>query len=119
MNTHTISLAKVKEGDMTKTHELLLALLTTEGQTFLSNLLGLGPTEISRKVMGETGWTLKQLAASFDALGITIVPPGSTVIDIKKYEALVRLANDALTAQVAGFDGVQRRRATPPTEEGG
>ena len=111
MSVSTVALARVKEGgEMTETHEHLLALITQNGQKYLTDLLEVGSTEIHRKCMGETGFTLRHLAMIFDAMGVKLAGESDVVLERSNYEALTRIASGALSNQVQSFDGVQRRK---------
>ena len=97
---------------VTETHELLLTTITERGQLALGELLDLSSSEISRKINGENGFNLRQLAQIFDFLGVRLARRSDIVVDREEYESMVRLAHKALTSQVKTFDGIERRIST-------
>jgi len=78
----------------------------------LADTLGVGTTEAHRKIKGETGFTLRQMADVLDARHITLTPCTQKVVDPAEWEAMVRIMNKWSAEQVATFENLERRR--PP-----
>lgn len=95
----TLSLnARRRERNMSKTAQKLIATLTSKGQGFVSELLNLSSTEVSRKMLGESGFKVEQIAAIFDALDVQIVSPceNKVIVDRDHYKALTKLSSERL-----------------------
>lgn len=75
----------------------IFKVLSTVGQQKIAETLGISQQEASKKLNGENGFKLPQLAQVFDAGGIGIVGPGHIVIRADEYNALKLLAKKALS----------------------
>lgn len=85
----------------TKAH--LIAILLRHGQSKLGECLDVSASEISKKINGDNGWTLEQLAKAFDYVDAQIIPGDETVVVMKRDEvnALRTLAKKALQQDTA------------------
>jgi hypothetical protein len=81
-----------------RTDTRLATILLRHGQSRICELLHLSPSEVSRKVNGDAGWTLEQLAAVIDDVGAQVIPGDEDVVVIPKTEwlALRTLSRKAL-----------------------
>lgn len=109
MSVQSSSVNKTKDRSMSKTHERLLTMITVNGQAFLGEVLGVGTSEVSRKVNGESGFTLAQLSMIFDSLGVKFVGADDVVIPRGKYQGLVELAKTQLDNESGTLSGQERR----------
>lgn len=98
--------------EMSETHVTLLRILLAKGNAHIAELLGLADSEVSRKISGETGFKLTQLAALFDEFGVKLASKDDVVISKSKYKSLVLLANEHLTETTETLEGADRRRMT-------
>lgn len=81
-----------------KMHLKLTMMLLRHGQGKLSEVWGIGTSEVSRKLNGETGIKLDQLADALEAIGADLVMGDeSIVIPREEYEALKTLAKKGLS----------------------
>jgi hypothetical protein len=80
----------------TKSH--LIAVLLTHGQVKLAECVDVSASEISKKINGDNGWTLEQLAKAFDFVGAQVIPGDETIAVVKRDEliALRTLARKSL-----------------------
>jgi hypothetical protein len=87
-------------------HEKLLAAITADGHGVLADALGIGPQEVSKKIRGDNGFKLDQIAKIFTLMGIDIVTRADDVIVVpqKKYDALVALAYENLGSEYRSID---------------
>lgn len=79
----------------------LTTALLTHGQAKLADHLNVSATELSRKINGDNGWTLTQLAAALDFVGARVIPKDESLIVIPKdeFEALRTLAKKSLESE--------------------
>lgn len=75
----------------------LFKILNNVGQQKIADLLGVTQQEASKKLNGENGFKLTQLAQVFDAGGIQLAGRGDVVIPKDEYDALKVLAKKALS----------------------
>lgn len=99
---------------MTETHERLLAALLANGQQFIAEICECGVTEAHRKVNGESGWKLNQLAKILDALGLQIAGPENVVMTQEEYQALWVMAHKVASEKLDTFRATERRRRVVP-----
>lgn len=71
-------------------------LLRDFGEQNIAQILECSQQEVNRKLNGENGFKLTQLAQVFDAAGIQLAGPDDVVITKAKYEALRVFAREAL-----------------------
>ena len=95
--------------EMTPTHEKLMQVLLFKGNGFIAEICGIAESEASRKISGENGFKLKQLADLFDALGVQLAGKEDLVITRKKYQSLVELSKEQLLEESETLDGYDRR----------
>ena len=82
-------------GEETK-FKLTTALLK-HGQVKLAEHLGISSTELSKKINGENGWKLEQIAAALDFVDVHLITEGDLVLVSKdELEALRTLARKSL-----------------------
>ena len=72
----------------TETKLRLATMLLKHGQPRICELLGLSPSEVSRKVNGEAGWTLEQLALVIDDVGAQVIPGDQDIVVVPRSELL-------------------------------
>lgn len=71
--------------------------LLRHGQVRLAECLDISASEVSRKINGEAGWSLDQLAKAFDFVGAKVLTDGDAVVVSKaEWEALRTLARKSL-----------------------
>lgn len=71
--------------------------LLKRGQVQLAEHLDISASEVSRKINGDAGWTLDQLAKALDFVGAKVVPDGDMVMLPKaEFDALRTLAKKSL-----------------------
>ena len=88
-----------KVGNMTDTHAKLLQLLMMHGNKHVAEILEISESEASRKLSGDTGIKLKQLAELFDDLGIKLAGKNDVVVSKAKYSSLVELSAQQLETE--------------------
>lgn len=83
---------------MTETRSRLVAALLRNGSVKLANELGLSEGEVSKKINGESGWKLDQLAQAFEFVGARVIPgtEDAVIISRDEYTALRTLARKSL-----------------------
>ena len=81
---------------MKDTKSELISLLLRKGQVKLAEALDISAAELSRKVNGETGFTVEQWGKALDFIDVQIVPGDSKVLSREKYKALLQFAADAI-----------------------
>ena len=76
----------------------LTTVLLTHGQSDLASHLGISSTELSKKINGENGWKLEQIAAALEFVGAKIVPADHEIVVLPKdyFDALKTLAKKSL-----------------------
>lgn len=80
------------------TERILSNALLKKGQTALAEIWDVSASETSRKLNGETGIKLSQLAAALDAVGAKIVfEDEHIVVPREEYYAIHTLARKALS----------------------
>ena len=77
------------------TKYLLMTVLSTEGQRKLAEALDISASEVSRKINGDSGFTIEQLAKGFDLVGAKILPRDENLVVVSKaeYSAIRLLAH--------------------------
>ena len=85
----------------TKSH--LIAALLRHGQVKLAEHLDISTPEVSRKINGDNGWTLEQLAKALDFVGAQVIPGDDSIVVMRKDEviALRTLARISLEGERA------------------
>lgn len=80
----------VEVDKMMETRSRLVAALLRNGSVKLANELGLSEGEVSKKINGESGWKLDQLAQAFEFVGARVIPGTEDVVIVstKEYDAL-------------------------------
>jgi hypothetical protein len=75
--------------------------LLKHGQVKLAEHLDISASEVSRKINGEAGWTLDQLAKALTYVGAQIVPDNEKVVMVPKaeWEAMRTLAKKSLESE--------------------
>lgn len=72
--------------------------LLKHGQVRLAEHLDISATELSKKINGENGWRLEQIAKALDFVGAQVVPGDEDIVIVKRGEwlALRTLARKSL-----------------------
>lgn len=81
---------------MGKSAQKLVAVLLRHGQVKLAETWDVSSAEVSRKINGESGVKLEQLAAALEMVGASIVEHNQVVVDADELEALRTLARKSL-----------------------
>jgi len=103
--------------EMSETHVKLLQIILCKGNSHISKTLEIAESETSRKVSGETGFKLTQLAKLFDEFGVKLASKEDVIISKKKYQSLVTLAKEQMISEDETLDGSERRMTLVQSNE--
>lgn len=81
---------------MGKNAQRLVTVLLRFGQAKLAEVWDISSAEVSRKINGESGIKLEQLASALEMVGARIVEHDQVIVDADELEALRTLARKAL-----------------------
>ena len=82
----------------------LQGLLLIKTQVELAQALKLSPAEVSRKINGETGFTVEQWGKVLDFISVKIVRDDAIMLSREKYKALLQFAADAIEQDMEQLD---------------